>query len=165
MKHEKVKSQPGDPAPRTFILDPMRRIERAVHRDLEGLMTEIGYPEVRAPHLAVFAIVPRGEGMRMSQLAERMQLTRGAVTQLVSYLEGHGLLKRVPDPDDGRGIIVKPTRAAHRGYEEGRRRIAELEDEWARRIGPKKWAMFKSVLNELANWADSEDQPAPPRGV
>ncbi len=158
MSKAKVKGNRESEAARVFILDPMRRIERAVHRNLEALMAEVGYPEVRAPHLSVFAIVPRGDGIRMSELADRMQLTRGAVTQLVSYLEGHSLLRRVPHPEDGRGVIVKPTRAAHRGYEEGRKRIGELEDEWASRIGPKRWAMFKSVLNELASWAETDEE-------
>jgi DNA-binding MarR family transcriptional regulator len=79
----------------------------------------------------------------MSDLADRMQLTRGAVTQLVTYLEEHGLLKRVPDPEDGRGVVVKPTRAAHRGYESGRRHIAELEEQWMKRVGTRRWAMFR----------------------
>jgi DNA-binding MarR family transcriptional regulator len=135
---------------RTFVLDPMRRIERAVHRDLEKVMAENGYPEVRAPHLAVFAHVPRGEGIRMRVLAERMQLTKGAVTQLVAHLEGLGLLERVPAPKDGRGVIVRPTRAAERGYEVGRGRIAELERSWAEQVGPRRWATFTAVLDEIA---------------
>jgi DNA-binding MarR family transcriptional regulator len=158
VNQRKVKAHDPDIATRNFILDPIRRIERAVHRDLEGLMADIGYAEVRAPHLAVFAIVPRGDGIRMSELAERMQLTRGAVTQLVSHLEEHGLLKRISDPRDGRGVIVKPTRAAHLGYEAGRRRIAELEDQWAEHVGARRWAIFKSVLEELAQWAEAESR-------
>ena len=150
MPAKKVKTDVQIAPPRTFILDPMRVIERAVHRNLETLMAEVGYPEVRAPHLAVFAIVPRGDGIRMSDLADRMQLTRGAVTQLVSYLEDHGLLERVPDPNDGRGVIVVPTAAAHEGYEAGRARIGELEDGWRARIGERRWATFRSVLEELA---------------
>ena len=146
----RVKTPSRKPSERIFILEPMRQIESLVHRDLESLMTEVGYPEVRVPHLRVFAFVPRGEGVRMSDLADRMQLTRGAITQLVGYLESHGLLERIPDPEDGRGVIVRPTAAAQEGYEAGRHRIAELEDEWAEHFGPRRWATFRSVLEELA---------------
>src|SRR5438552_4089394 len=83
-------------------------------------MSEAGYPGVRQPHVKVLAHVPRGGGIRMSALAQRMELTKGAVTQLVSYLEGLGLVERLPDPDDGRAVIVRPTAAAHRGYEVAR---------------------------------------------
>src|SRR4051812_29573542 len=106
---------------RVFILDPMRRIERSVHRELEALLAEIGYPEVRIPHINLLAYVPRGEGIRMSALAERMQLTQGAITQLVTHLEKHGLVERLPDPTDGRAVIVRPTAAAELGYERSRK--------------------------------------------
>src|ERR687886_1924675 len=135
---------------RTFILDPMRRIERAVHRALEDLMAQTGYSTVRVPHLNVFAHVPRGTGIRMSELAERVQLTKGAVTQLVSYLEAHGYLERVSDPADGRAVLVRPTEAANRGYELGRARLAELEASWEERVGEDRWRTFKTVLEEVA---------------
>ena len=149
-----VKSPRQDLAVRTFILDPMRRIGRAVHADLEGLLAAIGYREVRAPHITVFAHVPRWEGMRMSELADRMQLTPGAVSQLVAHLENLGLAERVRDDADGRGVIVRPTRAANRGYEASRRRLAELEEEWRALVGPRRWATFRSVLEQVADWED-----------
>jgi DNA-binding MarR family transcriptional regulator len=135
---------------RTFILDPMRRIERAVHRELEDLMAQTGYSTVRVPHLNVFAHVPRGTGIRMSELAERVQLTKGAVTQLVSYLEAHGLVERVSDPADGRAVLVRPTEAANRGYELGRARLAEIEAGWKEQVGEDRWRTFKAVLEEVA---------------
>jgi DNA-binding MarR family transcriptional regulator len=128
----------------------MRRIERAVHRELEILMERTGYPAVRVPHINVFAHVPRGTGIRMGELAQRMQLTKGAVTQLVSYLEEHGFLERVPDPTDGRAVLVRPTEAANRGYELGRTRLAELEAGWEERVGEHRWRTFKAVLEEVA---------------
>ena len=135
---------------RTFALDPMRRLDRAVHVELERLMADAGFPEVRVPHLAAMAHIPRGEGIRMSELADLMQVTRGAATQIVNYLEQHGYLERVRDPSDGRGVIVRPTSAAERGYEVARARIAELEEGWRRRVGPERWDTFRGVLDELA---------------
>src|SRR5438093_13732780 len=145
MSRQKVKRSADDISDRTFVLDEMRRLERSVHGDLEGILAANGYPEVRMPHLIVFAHVPRGAGMRMSVLADRMQLTKGAVTQLVSYLESYGLLERVRDPNDGRGVIVKPTRAAERGYNLGRRRIAAIEGAWAELAGRRRRGVFTSV--------------------
>jgi DNA-binding MarR family transcriptional regulator len=92
--------------------------------------------------------------MRMGELADRMQLTPGAVSQLVAHLERLGLAERVPDPSDGRGVIVRPTRAANAGYEASRRRLAELEQEWRSLVGPRRWQTFRSVLDELAQWQE-----------
>src|SRR5205823_1406960 len=79
---------------RRFVLDPMRRVQRAVHRRMVAVVSAAGYPDVRIPHLNVFAHVPRDEGMRMSELASWLQLTPGAVTQVVAELERMGLMQR-----------------------------------------------------------------------
>ncbi|HEY7282181.1 MAG TPA: MarR family transcriptional regulator [Actinomycetota bacterium] len=136
---------------RTFVLDPMRRVERAAHRELAELLASIGYPGVGAPQLLVFANVPRWDGIRMKDLADRMQLTQGAVTQLVAALERRGLVERVRDLDDGRGVIVRPTLASNRGYEASRDRLAEMEQRWRTLVGPRRWATFRAVLEELAD--------------
>src|SRR5213079_1479801 len=100
-----------------------------------AVVSAAGYPDVRIPHLNVFAHVPRDEGMRMSELASWLQLTPGAVTQVVAELERMGLMQRSPDPADGRAVIVRPTRKAEAGYEAGRRFLAGLEDEWRALVG------------------------------
>lgn len=146
------------PLTRQFVLDPMRRILRAVHRDLERVMDDAGYPDVRVPHINVFAHLGRGEGMRMSDLAEQMQLTPGAATQLISHLERLGLVERLPDPSDGRGVIVRPTPAANEGFEAARARLGELESEWERRVGPRRWRTFTEVLSEIVDLLEAEKQ-------
>lgn len=138
----------------TFALDPMRRLDRAVHRELERLLADAGFPEVRVPHLAALAHIPRGDGIRMTELAERMQVTKGAATQLVAHLERHGYLERVRDPSDGRGVIVRPTAAAERGYELARSRLADLEAAWRRHVGARRWETFRAVLDEIAGWQE-----------
>jgi DNA-binding MarR family transcriptional regulator len=145
---------PHDTSPQTFVLDPMRRLDRAVHRELEALMAEHGFPEVRVAHLAALAHIPRGDGIRMSELAELMQVTKGAATQIVSHLERYGYLARVRHPSDGRGVIVRPTPAAERGYEVARERLADVEAAWRRRVGRARWEIFHAVLDEIACWQE-----------
>jgi DNA-binding MarR family transcriptional regulator len=144
-----VEGRPEDLRTRAFVFDPMRRVLRAVHGNLEAVLAGVGYPEVRVPHINVFAHVSRGEGMRMSVLAEQMQLTPGAVTQLVAHLEGLGLVERIRDPEDGRGVIVVPTAAAERGYNAARRQLTDLEETWEREVGPRRWGTFVTVLWEI----------------
>jgi DNA-binding MarR family transcriptional regulator len=139
---------------RTFALDPMRRLDRGVHRELERLMAEEGFPEVRVPHLAALAHIPRWEGIRMAELAERMQVTKGAASQIVAHLEQHGYLERVRHPHDGRGVIVRPTAAADRGYEVARKRLADLEEAWRGHVGADRWEIFRAVLDEIADWQE-----------
>ena len=46
-----------------------------------------------------------------SKLARAFQLSKGALTNTLQKLEARGLVSLAPDPDDGRGKIVRPTAA------------------------------------------------------
>jgi DNA-binding MarR family transcriptional regulator len=52
-------------------------------------------------------------------LAERMGMTRGAISKLAERLVGKSLVDRVPDPDDGRGQLLSLTPA-------GRQKVPRL---------------------------------------
>lgn len=47
-----------------------------------------------------------GEGLRLSDLADRMGITKQSVSQLVDDLEAEGYVARTPDPTDGRAKLV-----------------------------------------------------------
>jgi hypothetical protein len=78
-----------------------------------------------------------------------MQVTKSAASQLVTWLEGHGLVERVPDPADRRAALVRATHAADAGFRAARHRYAEMEDEWEQAIGPEGLAQLAATLSEL----------------
>lgn len=119
------------------------------------MLAEIGYPEVRVAHLLLFIHTPQDEGIRMSQLAQRMQLTPGAVTQLVSHLERHGLMERAQDPRDGRAVIVRPTERTRRGYSAAWGRVGELLAAWEALAGPDRWDSFRRTLDDIVDWQEA----------
>ncbi len=50
------------------------------------------------------------------QLADYMGLSSGAMTNRLDRLEQAGLVRRLPDPDDRRGVLVEPTEAGHAAW-------------------------------------------------
>jgi DNA-binding MarR family transcriptional regulator len=44
-------------------------------------------------------------------MAERLAISRPAITRTLDRLEALGLVRRVSDPDDGRSVLVRPTKA------------------------------------------------------
>lgn len=125
-------------------------IQRAVLERLVDLLAGSGFSEVRLAHANLLSSVPPDTGARMSELAARLRITRGAVTQLVSDLEGHGLLRREVHPTDGRGVIVRPTKRALLGYAIARDWTLQLYDSWRNLVGDDRWKIFVAVLAEIA---------------
>lgn len=65
----------------------------------------------------VFTTIERRESVSLSALADTLQMDKGQLSRTVRELEQLGLIRRVPDPHDGRVSLLSPT-------EEGLRRLA-----------------------------------------
>ena len=63
-------------------------------------------PDLRAAHTALFPHLDL-EGVRLTELARRVGVSKQAVGQLVDDLERMGALERVPDPSDGRAKLIR----------------------------------------------------------
>ena len=90
-----------------------------------------------------------GTGTRVSVLAERAQITKQSMAELVAHLERHGYVERVPDPSDRRAKLVRATPRGRQVYAIAREFVAELEAEWTRRIGTRKMRALRELLEEL----------------
>lgn len=77
----------------------------------------------------VLRVLEQGR-MAPSRLAEHVVRTTGGMTKIVDRLERRGLVERVPDPADRRGVLVQLTEDGHElgakasdAYSVGRDRI------------------------------------------
>jgi DNA-binding MarR family transcriptional regulator len=86
------------------------------------------------------------EGTRITDLAERLGVTKQAVSQLVDELEAIGVLAREADPDDARARRVVFTRLGREGLLEGLALLRDMEDELARSIGDESMAGLRRAL-------------------
>lgn len=59
--------------------------------------------------LSVLHTLGRGGPMRLTDLVKTEQLKQPALTSLVAKLERDGLIKRRPDPTDGRAMLLSLT--------------------------------------------------------
>src|SRR5262252_2106884 len=87
--------------------------QNLVRRVTAGL-AEAGFDDVRPAHTAVFQHID-AEGSRLTDLAERAQITKQSMGYLVDYLEERGYLERRPDPSDRRVALIFLT---ERGWDE-----------------------------------------------
>jgi DNA-binding MarR family transcriptional regulator len=107
-----------------------------------------GYEDARAAHAPVMQFID-DDGTRITELAERTQLTKATVVYLVNDLEALGYVERVPDPADRRAKLVRPTARGKRMVESARAGISELTTEWAKLIGERDMAELRRLLVRL----------------
>lgn len=82
------------------------RAHANIVRDLEReLLAASGMPLGSYDVLLQLAEAP-GRRLRMAELADRVLLSRSGLTRLVDRLQGEGLVRRTPSPDDARGTFT-----------------------------------------------------------
>ena len=127
-----------------LLREPVRAGNALVHQRL----VERGHEHVRPPHGNVFQFLD-DNGTRVSVLAERAQITKQSMAELVAHLERHGYVERVPDPSDRRAKLVRATRRGKQVYAIAREVVAELEQQWTRRIGKARMRELRETLEQL----------------
>ena len=124
--------------------DAREAIETAVRADL----AQNGFGDVAPSHSALLRNLG-DDGSRPSELAAHAGVTRQAITKLVDELERLDLVRRDPDPDDGRGVIVRYTDRGLAVLAIARKRMLALERAYAVQVGADRWAEVRSTLETL----------------
>jgi DNA-binding MarR family transcriptional regulator len=127
-----------------LLREPYRVGTEVLHRRF----AERGHPEIRPPHGNVMQFLD-DEGTRVSLLAERAQMTKQSMAELVAHLERLGYVQRVPDLSDRRAKLVRATRKGKQLYVIAREVVAEIEAEWTRKLGKAKMRQLRALLEEL----------------
>jgi DNA-binding MarR family transcriptional regulator len=118
----------------------LQRLLRALH--------EHGFDDIEGPQLGVL-LWPGPEGMRPSDLAARMRVSKQALNYLLRDLERRGYLERRPDPDDRRSRRIGLTDRGRALIPVLRGAVAETEREWAAALGDDRFGQLRELLVEL----------------
>jgi len=116
--------------------------------ELRLRMAQAGYGDVREAHGCVFGNI-EPDGMRLTELAERAGMTKQAVGEAVSDLEGLGYVERAADPSDGRAKIIRLTALGAAAQRTAFEIIGAIEQEWAARYGAERVRAMRSLLIEI----------------
>ena len=96
-------------------------VAKMVHRFAHSRITKGKLPaKMSGPRMGVLFAVHRAGGLRMGDLAARIDVTPRTVTDLVDGLERDGLLVRKPDSEDRRATRLELTPRAARDFEKMR---------------------------------------------
>lgn len=104
------------------------------------------------------------EGIRPTELARRVDVSKQAVGQALADLAARRLVELVPDPSDGRARLVRLTASGAAAYGHGRGVLAFYATALADRLGTARVVTLTGgltdVLAVLQQWT-AEGAPAP----
>jgi DNA-binding MarR family transcriptional regulator len=149
------------PTDRLAIGQLLVRLLRQFRTELFAPAAERGYQDLRQPHLHIFGNLGI-DGVRLTELAARAQLSLATTSELVSQLEGLGYLERRPDPADGRAKLIFPSPRGRQVLDDAGDRVAEIEQHWAQLIGPDRFADTGRALQELLDKLTGEQPTQDP---
>ncbi len=125
---------------------------RAMDERVRQAMRDAGYDVTVAQARLAQRIAE--DGTRLTELADRAEVTKQTASLLVAALEREGFVERVPDPDDGRARLI---RLSSRGREAAQRAmevVIGVEREWTEHLGPELADCLREALVRLREVTD-----------
>jgi DNA-binding MarR family transcriptional regulator len=145
------------PTDRQAIGQLLVRLLYRFRQELLSVAADGGYPDIRTPHLQIFGNLGI-DGIRLTDLAARAQLSLAATSEFVTDLQQLGYLERRPDPADGRAKLIFPTPRGRQALDDAGDRVAEIEHDWSTLVGRTQ---FDQACRTLQDLLDQLDQTHP----
>ncbi|WP_411284904.1 MarR family winged helix-turn-helix transcriptional regulator [Lapillicoccus sp.] len=116
---------------------------------LKQVSRQLAADGLRASHFRLLTEIPPS-GTRITELSERLGMTKQACGQFVRRLDVTGHVRVEVPADDRRSRVVVRTQLGDHAAQMFATRVGDIEAEWVSRVGPRRYAAFRSVLTELA---------------
>jgi DNA-binding MarR family transcriptional regulator len=120
-----------------------------------------GYDDLGRFHVDMFrAKIP--DGLRPTEVAERLGITKQSVNQAIRDLEAGGYLTLEADPTDGRARVIRLTTKGRRVHALAYDVALSFEQAIAQQLGQRRFAEFKRALEEVNELIASGNLVIPP---
>lgn len=90
-------------------------------------------------------------GTRQADIVAQMGLSKQAVQQLIVDLEQSDILLREPDPDDGRGKIVRFTEKGLAAQKDSQKAKRKVESEIRAKLGDSDFEYLMEILKKIGS--------------
>ncbi len=88
--------------------------------------------------------------LRMSDIADRLVLSKGGTTKVIDRLETLGYVQRRSDPVDRRATVVELTDAGRQAMDEARAVIDEgLRETWAKHVTDEEAVLVVEIMDRV----------------
>jgi DNA-binding MarR family transcriptional regulator len=125
---------------------------RAMDERVRQAMRDAGY-DVTVAQARIAQRIAK-DGTRLTELADRAQVTKQTASLLVAALEREGLVERVPDPDDGRARLIRLSARGREAAQRAMEVVIGVEREWTEHLGPELTDRMREGLVRLREVTD-----------
>ncbi len=133
-----------------------QRLSRNFERRVRATLRERGHTGLQPSHQAVFVGLGHS-GTRLTDLANRAQMTKQAMGQLVDDLERLGYVERVPDIRDGRAKIVRLTETGNAFLQDTAEVFTDIWRDYASLLGERELVKLQTHLDSLLEQVRQEE--------
>ena len=142
-----VRKEPGEDWAPDHMARWLEAVTKRLYADL-GAQGGFAFPELRGSHRRLLQMIPP-EGIRITDLARRADMTKQALGEFMDWLERAGFVASGQDPADGRVRLITRTEQGDAAAIEAQRAIDAVERGWRREIGAARYDAMKQVLRQL----------------
>ena len=118
--------------PDTHVMFSLMHAAGAIEKRLEDALEQAGLSMAKFGALSV--LVQAGEPLSLSEFAARMTCVRSNITQLVDRLESDGLVRRVDNPADRRGVMATTTPLGAERQAAGAKLVEKVQRDFAKTL-------------------------------
>ena len=127
----------------------LRAAWKGVRDHIDEAVKAAGYVDLNPTHVSLFRH-PTLDGMRPTDLAGEMQLSKQAVNDLLRDLERQGYIRRDVDPADRRSRLIRLTAKGMKLEDTVRLAAQDAERQLERELGRDRFRSFREALVEAA---------------
>jgi DNA-binding MarR family transcriptional regulator len=116
-----------------------------------------------AAHLPVFFALADGAARTQKDLAAAAAVEQPTMAATLARMERDGLIRRAPDPDDGRSSLISLTETALAEIDAVRRATEEVNAVALADFAPAERDVFLSLLDKVVTALTADAPEKPPR--
>lgn len=140
-----------------YVGASMRAVWQWVWTQNFQAVVRAGYDDLNPAHVSLFRY-PTLDASRLTDIAQRMQITKQSVHELIGHLQDRGYVVREPDPTNRRARLVRLTAKGHELELVIRAAAHDAEEHIAAILGQKRFMQLQEALALLVNQITSDGQ-------
>ena len=127
----------------------LSRIGPLLGRRQEAVFSRFGVNRGAVGALSALRIAGPPHRLSPTRLGRGLMRSSAGVTSRIDRLERRGLVRRLPDPDDRRGVIVELTDEGEKLVDEAVVAVAESDRQLLARLDPDEVTQLQGLLKKL----------------